>query len=85
MAGALAQDDVTSSVSGVPTSDVRSLERNSYIIIGLLGGVILLLGVLGAFVVRLNRANKGYTPLVGGPFVPGSSMRERRYDEGGRD
>ena len=63
--------------SGDAPPDVSVLERNSYIIIGLLGGTIVLLAVLGTLVVRAQRQEraKGYAPV-------GREVAERcgRYD-----
>ncbi|KAH9852503.1 aspartic peptidase domain-containing protein [Lenzites betulinus] len=50
----------TTAASANGGGGLSTLERNSYIIIGLLAGVILLLLVVIAMQVRANKANKGY-------------------------
>ena len=54
-----ASDNTGGDVSG---SDVSTLERNEYIMIGLLGGIVVLLGALLVLVVRQQRA-KGYAQI----------------------
>ncbi|KAI0333921.1 acid protease [Cubamyces sp. BRFM 1775] len=56
IAGALSEDG-DSSAKHV---DLSTLTCNSYIILGLLAGVLIMLAVVVALVVKANRANKGY-------------------------
>ncbi|KAI0649596.1 aspartic peptidase domain-containing protein [Trametes meyenii] len=56
-AGALSEDGSSSGTSSV---NLSTLTRNSYIIIGLAGGAVLLLFVILVLVVKANRANQGY-------------------------
>ncbi|KAH9889825.1 aspartic peptidase domain-containing protein [Cubamyces lactineus] len=56
IAGALSQDG-DSSASPV---NLSALTRNSYIILGLLVGVLIMLIIVIALVMKANRANKGY-------------------------
>ena len=61
-AGALAESD--SGDGSKFASDLTSLERNSYIIMGLLGGVIVLLLAVVGISFKAARANRRYQPLV---------------------
>ncbi|KAI1784874.1 hypothetical protein LXA43DRAFT_1066413 [Ganoderma leucocontextum] len=61
VAGNLAADVGTSSSSGTP--DLWTLERNSYIIMGLLGGAIVLLLGVAVVLVRSRQQTRGYAPI----------------------
>ncbi|RPD60497.1 acid protease [Lentinus tigrinus ALCF2SS1-7] len=60
LAGALAEDAASSSAGG---TDLSGLMRNSYIGLGLLGAVLVLLFVVVVLSVKSNRPEKGYRPL----------------------
>lgn len=45
------------------TADLSTLERNSYVIMGLLGGVIVLLVGVAVMLVQSRRATRGYAPI----------------------
>ena len=77
-AGALAESD--SEDGSKLASDLSSLERNSYIIMGLLGGVIVLLLAVVGISFKAARANRRYQPLV--PAIGGLKEFEmgRSYD-----
>lgn len=49
--------------SGDGTVDLSTLERNSYIIMGLLGGAIVLLIGVAVMLVQSRRATRGYAPI----------------------
>ena len=61
VAGAFASDDVTSA-SGV---NLSALMRNSWIIIGMLGGVLVLLIAVLVSTSKANRRTREYRPLGG--------------------
>ncbi|KAH9893312.1 aspartic peptidase domain-containing protein [Cubamyces lactineus] len=65
IAGALSEDGD----SAASPANLSTLTRNSYIILGLLAGVLIMLIVVIALVVKANRANKGYraVPNTGFP------------------
>ncbi|RPD60484.1 acid protease [Lentinus tigrinus ALCF2SS1-7] len=77
-AGALAESDSNSGQGGKPV-DLSGLERNSYIIMGLLSGVIVLLLAVVGMSVKAARANRRYEPLVPPVGVKGFEM-DRPYD-----
>ncbi|KAM5536097.1 hypothetical protein V8D89_010196 [Ganoderma adspersum] len=49
--------------NGDGTADLSTLERNSYIIMGLLGGVIVLVVGVVVMLVQSRRATRGYAPI----------------------
>lgn len=78
-AGALAESEAGSDGGSV---DLSGLERNSYIIMGLLGAVIVLLLAVVAVSLKAARANRRYEPLVGGavPSAKAFYSQDRPYD-----
>ena len=82
VAGSVAQDDVES--SAMSSSDFQTLLRNSYIIIGLLAGVLVLLLALLVMMISRSRQERKYSPLMhtGGPnYSSGKgSVYENPYD-----
>ena len=77
VAGNLAANVETSGNDG--TADLSTLERNSYIIIGLLGGAIVLLIGVVAILVQSNQATRGYAP------IREERMAERNYGDRSRE
>ncbi|KAI0828864.1 acid protease [Trametes gibbosa] len=65
LAGAVAESD-----NAVDGKRVDSLVRYSYVVIGMLAGVLALLLVVTAYVVRANRANKGYREISESTIPP---------------
>ena len=62
VAGALSEDD-DETITSDDWVDPRDLLRNSWIIIGMLAGMLLLLIGIMAMLSKANRKNKGYRPL----------------------
>ncbi|OSD03309.1 acid protease [Trametes coccinea BRFM310] len=60
---AVAEDAAVASSSGGRDVDVDGLTRNSYIVIGLLAAVLILLIALAALAIRTSKANKGYRAI----------------------
>ena len=73
VAGNLAANVETSGSEGM--ADLSTLERNSYIIMGLLGGAIVLLIGVVAMLVQSRQATRGYAP------IREERMAERNYGD----
>ncbi|KAJ2986792.1 hypothetical protein NUW54_g9628 [Trametes sanguinea] len=63
ISGAIAEDVAVASSSGDKDVDLDGLTRNSYIVIGLLAAVLILLIALATLAVRASKANKGYRAI----------------------
>ncbi|KAI0664358.1 aspartic peptidase domain-containing protein [Cubamyces menziesii] len=84
IAGALSEDGDSSA----DPLNLSTLTRNSYIILGLLAGVLIMLIVVIALVVKANRANKGYRavpntgfPVAGKVFEADSEAYSTPYND----
>ncbi|KAI0672105.1 aspartic peptidase domain-containing protein [Trametes maxima] len=92
VAGALSEDSESNASSGTKV-DLSPLTRNTYIILGLLAGVVLLLLVVVVLTVRASRENKGYRSVPATSFAArdkalgaseGESLYSTPYSEGGQ-
>lgn len=70
VADALAEDDAASGSSKADSERVDDLLRDSTVIMGMLTGVLVLLLLVVAFMVRANRANKSYREISGSAVLP---------------
>ncbi|KAI0649719.1 aspartic peptidase domain-containing protein [Trametes meyenii] len=91
VAGALSFDSESDASSS--KVDLSPLTRNTYIILGLLAGVVLLLLVVVVLTVRASRENKGYRSVPATSFAArdkalgaseGESLYSTPYSEGGQ-
>jgi len=85
---ALASGAISDPGSGGSSSiDLSGLTRNSYIIMGLLGAVILLLGGIAFSLFKTSREKRGYKPVsdpLSKPFESYSESYSTPYGDGGQ-